>query len=98
VQFHKALDIDSTYENAVYNLAVTYVRWGTELNKEATDKGVDDDSYKQKYEQALPYLEKSVKLKSTEANVWELLGRVYTVLNMKDKATNAFNEADKLRK
>lgn len=97
-QFHAAVNIDSTYENAVYNMAVTYVRWGTELNKEATDKGVDDDSYKKKYEQALPYLEKSVKLKSTEANVWELLGRVYTILGKKDKATKAFNEADKLRK
>ena len=49
VQFKKALDIDSTYENAVYNMAVTYVRWGTELNKEATDKGVDDDTYNQKH-------------------------------------------------
>lgn len=97
-QFKKALDIDSAYENAVYNMAVTYVRWGTELNKEATDKGVDDQTYKQKYEKALPYLEESVKLKSSDANVWELLGRVYTVLGKKDKATNAFNQADKLRK
>jgi len=30
--------------------------------------------------------------------VWELLGRVYTILNMQDDATNAFKKADSLRK
>jgi cytochrome c-type biogenesis protein CcmH/NrfG len=29
--------------------------------------------------------------------IWELLGKVYSVLGMQDDATNAFNQADKLR-
>ena len=97
-QFKKAIDIDSEYQNAIYNLAVTYVKWGTQINKLAEDKGEENAEYKEKYQQALPYLEKSVELQPEDAATWELLGKVYTVLNMQDDAQNAFNKADELRK
>jgi tetratricopeptide (TPR) repeat protein len=97
-QFLKAIEIDPDYENAIYNLAVNYVRWGSHLNKVAEEKGeMDNQVYKQKYEQALPYLERVVELKSDDAAMWELLGRVYTVLGYQDKATKAFETADSLR-
>ncbi len=98
-QFQKAIDLDPEYQNAVYNLAVAYVKWGTAINKMAEDKGqMDNTEYKEKYRQALPYLEKSVELQPDDAPTWELLGKVYTVLDMKDDAQNAFNKADSLRK
>ncbi len=98
-QFKKAIEIDPEYQNAIYNLAVTYVKWGTEINKTAEDKGeMDNTEYKEKYQQALPYLEKSVELQPDQAATWELLGKVYTVLDMQDDAQNAFNKADELRK
>ncbi len=103
-QFKKALEIDPNYQNALYNLAVTYVKWGADLNKVAEDSNKAnpnapvDQSYKEKYQEALPYLEKLVKVKSDDAQMWELLGRVYTILGNQDKATEAFKEADKLRK
>jgi tetratricopeptide (TPR) repeat protein len=97
-QFLKAIEIDPDYENAIYNIAVNYVRWGSHLNKVAEEKGeMDNQVYKQKYEQALPYLERVVELKSDDAAMWELLGRVYTVLGYQDKATKAFETADSLR-
>jgi tetratricopeptide (TPR) repeat protein len=98
-QFKKAIDIDPQYQNAVYNLAVTYVKWGTAINKMAEEKGqMDNTEYKEKYRASLPYLEKSVELQPEDAPTWELLGKVYTVLDMKDDAQNAFNKADSLRK
>lgn len=98
-QFKKATEIDPEYQNAIYNLAVTYVKWGTAINKTAEDKGeMDNTEYKEKYQQALPYLEKSVELQPDQAATWELLGKVYTVLDMQDDAKNAFNKADELRK
>jgi tetratricopeptide (TPR) repeat protein len=97
-QFVKALEIDPNYENAIYNLAVTYVRWGTAMSKEAEEKGENNTDYKKKYELALPYLEKVVEKKNEDAQVWELIGRVYTILGMQDKATGAFNKADEIRK
>lgn len=97
-QLLKAIDIDPNYENAIYNLGVTYVKWGTAMNKEAEAKGQISEDYKQKYQKALPYLEKVVEKDSKNAQIWELLGKVYGVLGMTDDANNAFNKADELRK
>jgi tetratricopeptide (TPR) repeat protein len=96
-QFLKAIEIDPNYENALYNLGVTYIYWGTYLNKMAEEKGETSSEYREKYQMALPYMEKVVEMKPDDATVWELLGRVYTVLGMQEDATNAFNKADQLR-
>lgn len=98
-QFKKALEIDPEYYNASYNLAVTYVKWGAYINKAADEKGdLNNKEYKEKYQKALPYLEKIVQNKKDDPQMWELLGKVYSVLGMQDDATNAFNKADELRK
>lgn len=96
-QFLKAIEIDPDYENALYNLGVTYVKWGTHLNKLAEEKDETTDEYKRKYQLALPHLEKSAQMKPDDAALWELLGRVYTILDMQEDAANAFNKADQLR-
>ncbi len=96
-QFKKAIEIDPDYDNAIYNLGVTYLKWGTYLNKKSDETGQVSDEYKTKYQAALPYLEKAVKMKDANAQTWELLGKVYSVLGMNDDAKHAFDEADKLR-
>jgi len=96
-QFLKAIELDPEYENAIYNLSVTYVKWGTYLNKVADEKGETSSEYKDKYQLALPYLEKVVQMKTDDAVLWELLGKVYTVLGMQEDASNAFAKADQLR-
>jgi tetratricopeptide (TPR) repeat protein len=98
-QFKKALEIDPEYYNASYNLAVTYVKWGAYINKIADEKGdLNNKEYKDKYQKALPYLEKIVQNKKDDVQMWELLGKVYSVLGMQDDAANAFKQADELRK
>lgn len=97
-QFKKALEIDPNYNNATYNLGVTYLKWGLAIQKKAEAENKIDESYKEKYRAALPYLEKSVEMPEADANTWELLGRVYSVLGMTEEATKAFNKADELRK
>lgn len=98
-QFKKAVEIDPNYQNAIYNLAVTYVKWGTSLNKiNETNKEAKDTTYKEKYQSALQYLEKSVQLEPNNSITWELLGKVYSVLGMENDAKNAFEKADALRK
>lgn len=98
-QFKKAIEIDPNYTNAIYNLAVTYVKWGTSLNKiNESNKEVTDTTYKEKYQMALKYLEKSVELEQNNAATWELLGKVYSVLGKENEAKDAFQKADALRK
>ncbi|MCW8811864.1 MAG: tetratricopeptide repeat protein [Ignavibacteriaceae bacterium] len=96
-QLLKAIELDPNYENAIYNIAVTYVKWGTAINKEAEAQGVLSEDYKQKYQKALPYLEKVVELDAKNPQMWELIGKVYSVLGMNDDANNAFKKADELR-
>jgi tetratricopeptide (TPR) repeat protein len=96
-QFLKAIEIDPAYDNAIYNLGVTYLKWGTYLNKKSDEEGKVSDEYKTKYQAALPYLEKAVQMKDANAQTWELLGRVYSVLGMTDDAANAFKKADEMR-
>ena len=96
-QLLEALKIDPEYENAIYNIGVTYVKWGTAMNKEAEQQGTISEDYKKKYEAALPYLEKVVEKDATNVAIWELLGKVYSVLGMTDDANNAFKKADELR-
>lgn len=96
-QLLEAIKLDPEYENAIYNLGVTYVKWGTALNKEAEQKGNMSDDYKQKYQASLPYLEKVVEKDPSNVAIWELLGKVYSVLGMTDDANNAFKKADEMR-
>ena len=104
-QFQKAVDIDSNYTNAEYNLGVTYLKWGDKLNQSADSLGMNDPNYKEKsglaksyFEKSLPHLEKAVQLNATQADMWETLGRAYTVVGMQSEAKNAFDKADQLRK
>ncbi len=97
VQLKKALEIDSEYENAIYNLAVTYVKWGAIIREEAEAQDIKSDEYKTKFEAALPLLEKYLSIKEDEGAVWDLLGKVYANLGMTDKSKEAFEKADLYR-
>lgn len=97
-QFNAALKIDPDYLNAVYNLAVCYVKWGVQLQKQADEAGKEDPTIKEKYRLALPFLESYVQKKQDDAATWDLLGKVYSVLNMTQDANKAFEKADNIRK
>ncbi|MCH7963171.1 MAG: tetratricopeptide repeat protein [Bacteroidetes bacterium] len=96
-QFLKALEIDSDYENAAYNLGLTYVKWGSQLKEREEETEVYTDEDMEKYRQALPYLELIVESDAENAEIWELLGKVYGILSMQEEAMDAFNKADQLR-
>ena len=96
-QFIEALKIDQEYMNANYNLAVTYVKWGVTLQKEADDAQKENPMIKEKYHSALKYLESYVQKKTDDAATWDLIGKVYSVLSMNTDAAKAFEKADKLR-
>jgi len=96
-QFKEAVNIDPDYINAIYNLAVTYVRWGTEMREEMEEKGEVNDSFKEKFSLAIPYLERYLETNPNESAIWDLLGRVYANLGMEEKSIDAFKKADETK-
>ncbi len=97
-EFKTALRLDSTFSDALYNIAATYVNWGVVEQAKLKAAGKDDDvSYKERFRMALPYLENVVILKKNDVLMWELLGQVYANLNMKEKALQAYDKADAIR-
>ncbi|MGE5363103.1 MAG: tetratricopeptide repeat protein [Bacteroidota bacterium] len=97
-QLTKATEIDPKYHNAFFNLGVAYVKWGTDLRVKADEAGVDNPEYKNKYTQALPFLQKASELKSEDPAIWETLAKVYAVLGMQKESQEAFGKADQFRK
>jgi tetratricopeptide (TPR) repeat protein len=96
-QFIKAIEIDPMYQGAYYNLAVTYIRWGTSLREKADAAGKDDPEYKNKYKEALPLLKKAIEIKPEDPISWETIAKVYAVLGMSKESQDAFNKADLYR-
>ena len=107
--FKKAIEIDPAYTDATYNLGVAYLNWGVSMKEEsdkkmeeATAKGnknfKEDLSYKDKYKEAIPYLEKAAIERGEDAILWQQLGKIYMNLNMKDKAEQAFAKYDQITK
>ncbi len=99
--FKKAIELDPQYTNAIYNLAVTYIRWGAQIREEMEQNEnvkIDETKYKEKFQAAIPYLEKYLEVNPNEAAIWELLGKVHANLGNEEKSVEAFNKADQLRK
>ena len=109
VQFNEAIKIDPEFNDATYNLGVSYLNWSVAMKEEADkkyeearkagQKNIKEDlAYKEKLKLALPYLEKSVASRSEDAALWQQLARVYANLNMTDKSKAAFEKFDSLTK
>ncbi len=96
--FEKALEIDSNYENAIYNLAAAYINWGVAVREKEEQDQVTTKTFKQYFEKALKYLEKMSELQPDDYRIWERLGQVYGNLGQSEKAKMAFEKADSLRK
>lgn len=96
-QLEKAIELDPQYENAIYNLGVTYVKWGAQMREDAEAAESDSKEFMEKYKAASPLLEKYLEMKPEDPAVWELLGKIYANLGETEKSTEAFNKADEYR-
>lgn len=110
-QFKKALEIDPSNADATYNCGVAYLNWGVAMKAKSDKKAEaeqksgkamkdikEDMTYKEKFREGLPYLEKSTELRKEDALLWQQLARVYANLNMLEKSKGAFEKADALLK
>lgn len=91
--YQKAIEIDPTYGDAIFNIGAIYVNRASALYAEANDLPYEETK---KYEelkgkadenlhQALPYLEKSLELNPDDSIVINALKEAYANLRMNDK-------------
>lgn len=93
-QFNKALELKDDYTSAYYNLGVSYLKWGADLQDEAIDADSDDQTYKEKYGFAVSPLEKYLESNPEDSSIWDYLGKVYANLGETAKSQEAFDKAD----
>ncbi len=87
--YKKAIELKATYFDAYYNLGALYINIASELSKQANnlplEKTKEFDEFKNKanklLQQALPYLEKAIKLQSTDQNTQNTLKEIYKKLS-----------------
>jgi len=97
-EFKEANKLDPNDCEVVFDIAATYYNWGVDMIKVAEEKSEQSDAYKEKFQAALPFMEKVTECKKDDANVWETMGTIYARLGQQDKAMKAFDQADKIRK
>ena len=104
--YNKALAIDPSYADAIYNLAVIYINRGndyiTQANKLPNNKTSDVkyNELKKKFEgelsKAVPLLEKAKELSPKDVNTLNTLREVYIKLNKLDKAAEVKKTLDQM--
>jgi len=97
-EFKEALNIDPGYGDALFDVGATYYNWGVDILKAAQEKGEESQEYKEKFKEALPFMEKVAEIKKDDAQVWETLGTIYARLGDAERAVKALDQADKIRK
>ena len=98
--FDRAVAVDSLYEDALWNGAIAYMRYGEKLKKDLDSQGQEktDKSYVNRFKVAVGRIEKLVAAKPDEPKYWDGLATAYANAGMGKKAQDAFQKADALRK
>lgn len=100
--FDAAVAVDSTYDQALRNGAVAYMKTGVKMKEDAEakakNKGVVDKSYMQKFKKAVVLLEKLNSLKPDNADFLEALASAYGNAGMFKQAEAAMKKSDSLRR
>jgi tetratricopeptide (TPR) repeat protein len=101
-RFAAAVAADSTYEDALRNGSVAYVKLGQKIKEEEAAKDPKGKSTSKahipKFKVAVTYLEKLVSLKPENPDFWDALASAYGNAGQFKDAENAMKKADTIRK
>jgi len=92
-----SVDTDPEFKEAIYYLGRAYVNWGVVIREKAEADGKESTEFVEKFELAIPHLVKTTELSPEDAEIWELLGKVYANLGKEEESKKAFEKADLLR-
>lgn len=87
----KALELDPSYESALFNVAASYKNWA------AAEQAAKKKDYKQKLEKSTEYFERLVQVNPNEFTAIQNLVENYDLLGLKDKQTQMVTRVEALR-
>lgn len=103
--FDAALKTDESYDQALRNGAVAYMKIGATMKEKAeaaanSQKDNVDKSYQEKFKKAVDMLNRLLKTEkaATDPNIWDALATAYGNASMYKEAKEAIQKADSLRK
>ena len=101
--FEAAIQDSSTYDLALRNCALAYMKIGDKMKQEASEneakkKGKGDKGYVEKFKKAALLLEQLTSIKNDDPIVWDALATAYGNAGMFKEAKKAIDKADALRK
>jgi len=104
--YQKAVDVDPTFYNAVFNLAVLNYNLAVELIKEKNNLGISSAEQKkaqamskqieEKLRNALPYWKKANELQPNDRTTLETLQYIYSQLKMNEEVMKISEQLDAL--
>jgi len=96
-EYKEALRLDPSFTDAAYEIGATLYNWGVDILKKQQENGNDSQEYKEKFQEALPYLEQVVSVKKDDWRIWQTLGTIYARLGQTDKAMEALDHVEKIQ-
>ena len=95
-QLQKAQEMRPDAADINYNLGAAYLNRGV-FKRDALPEDSDDESYKEEFKLALPYLEKAILMNPDDENTWFTLGRIAGQLSKVALAGFAFSKGEQQR-
>lgn len=83
-EYLKTLELDSNYNDALFNLSALYYNKATDIIKKATSKDEQNKAF-ELYSKAQPYLEKVNIQTPNNIQILKMLKTIYTLLKQEDK-------------
>ena len=95
----KAIVLDPTFENALYNFCVASLRHAIQVRDAESAANPDKQAtgHKAVLEAALPHLKSLCSAGPDALANWELAGKIYASLGLSNEAQEAYKKADELR-
>lgn len=103
--YEKAIKVDSTYFNAVFNIGAIHFNQGVDILNAAKDIPINQEAKytaemlraEEKFKQALPYIEKAATLEPENLDCLRSLKEIYIRLKMNDKYNSVKQKLESLQ-
>jgi tetratricopeptide (TPR) repeat protein len=95
----KAIQIDGKFENAIYNVAIAYLKWGLKIqtDNQGKEEGRQSNEHKALFQKATDHAKKLIEMKPDDTMYLELMAKLYTAVGNAAEAQKCYEKLDALK-